>query len=60
LKCELLENEAIRKVSDFTYLGSNVSEHGGAVKHVNVGIQKARGIFFGLRNVWQSTHIHKV
>jgi hypothetical protein len=28
----ILENQTIRKVADFTYLGSNVSEDGGAIK----------------------------
>jgi hypothetical protein len=27
-------------VADFTYLGSNVSEDGGAIKEVNIRIQK--------------------
>jgi hypothetical protein len=40
----ILENETIRKVADFTYLGSrpNVSEGGGAVKDVNIRILKVR------------------
>jgi hypothetical protein len=46
-------------VADFTYLGSNVSEEGGAVKDVNIRIPKARGVFSRLRKIWQSTHIHK-
>jgi hypothetical protein len=29
-------------VADFTYLGSNVTEDGGAIKDVNIRIQKAR------------------
>jgi hypothetical protein len=55
----ILENETIRKVADFTYLGSNVSEDGGAIKGINIGIQMARGAFFRLWKIWQSTHIHK-
>jgi hypothetical protein len=55
----ILENETIRKVTDFTYLGSNASEDGGAVKDINVRIQKARGAFSRLRKIWQSSHIHK-
>jgi hypothetical protein len=54
----ILENKTIRKVADFTYLSSNVSEDGGAVKDVNIRIQKARGAFSRLWKIWQSTHIH--
>jgi hypothetical protein len=38
----MLANKAIRKVCDFTYLGSNVSEDGGTYKDVETRIQKAR------------------
>jgi hypothetical protein len=55
----ILENQTIGKVVDFTYLGSNVSENGGAIKDVNIRIQKARGAFSRLWKIWQSTHIHK-
>jgi hypothetical protein len=54
----ILENQTIRKVADFTNLGSNVSEDGGAVKDINIRIQKARGAFSRLQKIWQSTHIH--
>jgi hypothetical protein len=46
-------------VVDFTYLSSNVSEDGGAIKDINIRILKARGAFSRLRKIWQSTHIHK-
>jgi hypothetical protein len=55
----MLENETIRKVADFIYLGSNVSEDGGAVKDVNIRIQKASAAFSRLRKIWQLTQIHK-
>jgi hypothetical protein len=55
----MLENETIRKVADFIYLGSNVSEDGGAVKDVNIRIQKARAAFSRLRKIWKLTQIHK-
>jgi hypothetical protein len=55
----ILENSTMWKVSDFTYLGSNVSEDGGAVKDVNIRIQKARRAFYRLLKIWQLTHIHK-
>jgi hypothetical protein len=55
----ILEKETTRKVADFTYLSSNVSEDGGAIKDENIRIQKARAAFPGSRKIWQSTHIHK-
>jgi hypothetical protein len=55
----VLENQTIRKVADFTYLGSNVSEDGGAIKNVNIRIQKAGGAFYRLQKIRQSTHIHR-
>jgi hypothetical protein len=54
----ILENQTTRKVADFTYLCSNVSE-GGTIKDVNIRIHKARQAFSRLWNTWQSTHIHK-
>jgi hypothetical protein len=32
------ENQTMREVADFTYLGSNVYEDGGAAKDVNISI----------------------
>jgi hypothetical protein len=55
----ILENQTVRKVVDFTYLGNNASQDGGAVKDVNIRIQKTRGTFSRLRKICQSTHIHK-
>jgi hypothetical protein len=40
----MLANKAIRRVHDFTYLGSNVSEDGGTRKDVETRIQEARGV----------------
>jgi hypothetical protein len=45
----ILENETIRKVADFTYLGSNISEDRRAFKDVNIRIRQARGAFSRLR-----------
>jgi hypothetical protein len=53
------ENRDIKRVPNFTYLGSNVSEDGGAGKDIDIRIQKARGAFSRLRRIWQSTFIHK-
>jgi hypothetical protein len=41
----MLANKAIRRVHDFIYLGSNVSEDGGTRKDVETRIQKVRGAF---------------
>jgi hypothetical protein len=49
----ILENLTIRKVADFTYLSSNVSEDERAIKDVNIRIRKARGAFFRLRKICQ-------
>jgi hypothetical protein len=38
----MLENRDIKRVPNFTYLGSNVSEDGGAAKDIDIRIQKAR------------------
>jgi hypothetical protein len=46
-------------VADFTYLGSNVSEDGGAVKDINTRIQKARGAISRPWKIWQLTDILK-
>jgi hypothetical protein len=35
----ILENQTIREVADFTSLGSNVSEDGGAIININIRIQ---------------------
>jgi hypothetical protein len=39
------ENRDIKRVPNFTYLGSNVSEDGGVAKDIDIRIQKARGAF---------------
>jgi hypothetical protein len=58
-KAITLENRDIKRVSNFTYLGSNVSENGSTAKDIDIRIQKARGAFSRLRRIWQSTFIHK-
>jgi hypothetical protein len=47
----------MKRSSGFCYLGSVVSEDGGARTDVNVRIQKAGGLFSKLRKVWLSTSI---
>jgi hypothetical protein len=48
----ILENVAVRKVANFTHLGSNVSEGVSTVKDVDIRIQKASGAFSTLRKIW--------
>jgi hypothetical protein len=55
----MLANKAIRRVHDFTYRGSNVSEDGGTCKDVETRIQKARGTFTRLRKIWLAHYINK-
>jgi hypothetical protein len=52
-----LNDEDIKRSSDFCYLGSVVAEDVGARTDINVRIQKARGSFSKLRKVWLSTSI---
>jgi hypothetical protein len=54
-----LNEEDIKRSSDFCFLGSVVAEDGGASTNVNVRIQKARGSFSKLRKVRLSTEIQK-
>jgi hypothetical protein len=55
----MLANKAIRRVHDFTYLGSNVSEDGGKRKYVETRIQKARGAFTRLKKIWLTHYVNK-
>jgi hypothetical protein len=55
----MLANKAIRRVHDFTYLGSNVSEDGGTRMYVETRIQKARGAFTRVRKIWMAHYVNK-
>jgi hypothetical protein len=55
----MFANKAIRRVHDFTYLGSNVSEDGGACKDVEARIQEVREAFTRLRTIWLAHYIKK-
>jgi hypothetical protein len=55
----MLATKAIRRVHDFTYLGSIVSEDGGTRKDVETRIQKARGAFTRLRKIWLAHYVNK-
>jgi hypothetical protein len=49
-----IDDNIIENVENFTYLGSNVSIDGGAAKDVNLRIQKARGVFARMNNIWRA------
>jgi hypothetical protein len=55
----MLANKTIRKVHDFTYLGSTVSEDGGTCKDVETRIQKVRRAFTRLRKIWLAHYVNK-
>jgi hypothetical protein len=55
----MLANKSIRRVHDFTYLRSNVSENGGTCKGVETRIRKARGAFTRLREIWMAHYVNK-
>jgi hypothetical protein len=55
----MLANKAIRRVHDFTYLGSNVSEDGGTCKDVETRIQKAKGAFTRLKKIGLAHYVSK-
>ncbi|VDP27529.1 unnamed protein product [Schistosoma margrebowiei] len=44
-------------VKTFTYLGSNIDEHGGSDADVKARIGKARAAYLQLRNVWNSKQL---
>jgi hypothetical protein len=46
-----LENRDIKRVPNFTHLGSKVYEDGGAAMDIDIKIQKARGAFSRLRRI---------
>lgn len=50
-----LQNQPVERVNVFQYLGSMITEQGGAVTDVVTRIQKARGAFTQLNRIWRST-----
>ena len=50
-----LYGEEVERVKKFPYLGSIVSEDGGAVQDVSSRINKARGAFTQLGKIWRSS-----
>ena len=52
-----INDEIVETVTNFTYLGSNVSKDGGCQKDVELRINKARCTFGRLRNVWRANNM---
>ena len=50
---------ALKRSSDFCYLGSTVAENGGTNREVSARIQKAKGSFSKPRRVWLSKVLRK-
>ncbi len=49
--------EAIERVDDFLYLGSKIDENGGTLLDIQQRMNKARGAFSRLKNVWRAKNI---
>jgi hypothetical protein len=52
-----IDGNVIENVENFTYLGSNISIDSGAAKDVNPSIQKARGVFARMSNIWRANYL---
>lgn len=52
-------NEQIKEAEKFCYLGSVVTPDGGTTEDITSRINKARGTFAQLRNIWASNSISK-
>jgi hypothetical protein len=50
--------ETIERVDDFLYLGSKVGETGGTLLDIQQRINKARGAFSRLINIWKANNIN--
>ena len=48
-----LHGEAVKRVSDFTYLGSIISETGGPDEDITARIRKAQSKFSMVLSVWK-------
>lgn len=50
-----IEEEAIERVDDFLYLESKIDENEGTLLDIQQRINKARGTFSRLKNVWRGS-----
>ena len=53
----MIDNRQVEEVDDFTYLGSKITSDGNSEKDVQQRINKARGAFAALGNIWKSTKL---
>ena len=49
-----IDEEEFEVVTDFTYLGSNISVENSVQKVISARINKARNSYCSLRNIWKS------
>ena len=49
-----IDEEELEVVTDFTYLGSNISVENSVQKYISASINKARHRYCSLRNIWKS------
>ena len=54
-----VNNDPIKEVDSFVYLGSVIDKTGGTDQDVTARIGKARAAFITLRNIWTSRHISR-
>jgi hypothetical protein len=52
--------KVIERVDDLLYLGSKIDENGGTLLDVQQRINKARGAFSRLKNVWEGFRNHSL
>lgn len=54
-----VNGEELEEVDDFTYLGSVISKDNGVTKDIEARLNKARGTFTRLRNIWKSKQLSR-
>ncbi|VDO58666.1 unnamed protein product [Schistosoma margrebowiei] len=52
-----LDGEVVEIVQTFTYLCSNIDEHGGSDADVKARIGKAKAAYLQLKNIWNSKQL---
>lgn len=53
----IINSQRIEDVNQFKYLGSVISTDGGALKDINVRLQKTKLAFAKLKNIWRASNI---
>ena len=54
-----LGEQGIEDVTEFTYLGAKVAKDGNTKAEITTRINKARGAFAALKNIWKTKMISK-